>query len=177
MAKVKGPDVLLGLMEAVAKLEATSEKHADQLESLAQTAMATTATLTALTSDMRHLWRASAETAKRMDDMTQRMNDMTQRMDDMTQRMNDMTQHMNRMTQHLGSLSGHVGSMTGRVESLESEMMTLAQGFVQAAASAREREQLTKHVARLLNEFAGRSLTRFDAIEGRLLKLERKTGS
>ncbi len=55
MARVRGRDVLLELMDAVAKLDATSAAHTEQLESLAAVSMQTSATVTGLSGQVRGL--------------------------------------------------------------------------------------------------------------------------
>ncbi len=148
MARAKGRDVVIDLMDAVGKLEATSTAHADQLEALARQAMVTSAEVTALAHQMR--------------DVSQRMDDVSQRMDDVSQRMDDVSQRMDGVSQRVGSLEG--------------EFTSLAQGFVESARLARVTEQQLGRFARLLGEFAGGSRSRFDDIEGRLDALERKAG-
>lgn len=134
MARAKGRDVVIDLMDAVAKLEATATRHADQLEALAAHAVATSAEMLGLSEQVR--------------DVSRRMHDVSQRMEDVSQ----------------------------RVGSLEVEFQELAQGFVESAKLSRTIEQQLGRVARLLGEFAGSSTSRFDDIEGRLEKLERKAG-
>lgn len=118
MARARGRDVVIDLMDAVAKLEATTTRQADQLEALAAHAVATSA--------------------------------------------------------EMFGLSAQVRDVSQRVASLESEFRELAEGFVESAKLARTIEQQLGRVARLLGEFVGSSTSRFDDIEGRLEKLERK---
>lgn len=120
MARSRGRDVVIDLMDAVAKLEATTTRQADQLEALAAHAVATSAEMI--------------------------------------------------------GLSVQVSDVSRRVASLEVEFRALAQGFVESAKLSRTIEQQLGRLARLLGEFAGRSTSRFDDIEGRLEKLERKAG-
>ncbi len=79
---------------------------------------------------------------------SKRINDVSQRMDDMSQ----------------------------RVSTLETDFHGLAENFVRSTQLSRTTETQLGRVARLLGAFAGRSNTRFEEIEGRLVKLERKVG-
>lgn len=114
-------------MGAVARLEASSERHATQMESLAKISMETTAIVTALSGEVRMLWR-------------------------------------------------EVGNVSKRIESLETETQRLSEGFLDASQGARTNQQNLGQVALLLVEFSGNHTDRFDRIESRLDKLERKAG-
>lgn len=134
MARAKGRDVLLDLMDSVEKLEASSRLHAEQLENLAKLAMGTSATVTALSAEVQQVWRA------------------------------------------LESLADEMGAVSQRVNSLESEVQVLSEGFSQAAVAGRTHQQQMSRFARLFVEFVDGSRSRFDLIEIRLDKLERKAG-
>ena len=148
MARVKGRDVVVELLDAVAKLEATTALHAEQLESLADLAMGMTVQVTALSSELRQVSRNASELSKRMDDVSKRMDDVSKRMDD----------------------------VSTRVDGIEGDLQTLAQGFVDAAATARTAQQQTGRLAKILGDLAEGNRSRFDDIEDRLVKLERKAG-
>lgn len=120
MARAKGRDVVIELMDSVAKLEAATTRHADLLESLSEHAIAMSVEMTAL--------------------------------------------------------SAQLTAASQRMTSLESEVHLLARGFVDTTKLARSIQLETGRVARLLGEFAGSSSARFDSIEGRLNRLEKKAG-
>jgi methyl-accepting chemotaxis protein len=155
MARVKGRDVVVELLDSVAKLEATSALHAEQLESLAKHAIGTTATVTALGSELRLVWRSVGDLSKRMDDVSKRMDGLAGATLAIADQLNGVTQ---------------------RVGSLEAELQTQASAFVDAAATARTQQQQLGRFARLISQFADGSSSRFDDIEDRLVKLERKAG-
>lgn len=148
MARVKGRDVLLEMMETVAKLEATATSHAVKLEALAVHAVQSAAETTALRVDLR-------EVAKGMHDVSKRMDDVSKRMDDLSERTERVVQ---------------------RVGSLETEAHSLAQGFVDTAKLARTQQQLVGQLARLIKEQADSSSGRLDELEERVHNLERKAG-
>jgi len=162
MARVKGRDVVVELLDAVAKLEATSALHAEQLESLATHAIGTTATVTALGSELRLVWRSVGELSKRMDDVSKRMDDVSKRMD--------------ALAVATLAIADQLGGVTQRVGSLEGELQNLASSFVEAAVTARTQQQQLGRFAKLISQFADGNGSRFDDIEVRLLKLERKAG-
>lgn len=66
MARVKGRDVVIDMMDAVEKLHATSAEHAELLESMAAHAMQTSAELTALSVQM-------VSTSKRLNEVSHRV--------------------------------------------------------------------------------------------------------
>jgi ABC-type transporter Mla subunit MlaD len=134
MARVKGREVVVELLDSVAKLEATAALHAQQMEALAELAMGMTATVTSLGSELRQVWRSVSELARRMDDVSKRM------------------------------------------DGIERDLQTLAQGFVDAAGTARTAQQQTGRLAKILADLAEGNRSRFDDIEDRLVKLERKAG-
>jgi methyl-accepting chemotaxis protein len=176
MARVKGRDVVVELMDSVAKLEATSALHAEQLESLAKHAIGTTATVTALGSEMRLIWRSVGELSKRMDDVSKRMDDVSKRMDDVSKRMDDVSKRMDGLAAATLSIADQLGGVTQRVGSLETELQAQASAFVDAAVTARTHQQQLGRFAKLISQFADGSSSRFDDIEDRLVKLERKAG-
>ena len=169
MARIKGRDVVIDLMDAVAKLEATATKHADLLEAMGTHAVTMSVEMTALSGQV-------SAVARRMDDLTVRMDDLATRMDDMATRMNGMSSQAHATSQRVGQTSQEMGEVSQRITSLETEFQIHAQNALKSAKLARTTEEQLGRFARLLGDYAGQSTTRFDEIEGRLVKLERKTG-
>ncbi len=79
MARVKGRDVVVDMMEAVAKLEATATKHADLLESIAAHAMSTSAELTALSGRVTFVSSRVGDLSARVQELSGQMKDVAQR--------------------------------------------------------------------------------------------------
>jgi chromosome segregation ATPase len=169
MARVKGRDVVLELMDAVERLEATSAEHADLLESLAEHTVSTSAEVAALAGQMAHV-------SRQMNDVSQRMNDVSQRMDDVSQRMDDVSQRVDDVSQRMEGVSQGLAGVSKRTASLEVDFHTLAQNSVESAKLARTVQQHLGRLAKLLGEYAGGSKSRFETIEDRLDRLEKKTG-
>lgn len=134
MARVKGRDVLLELMDSVEALQATAAEHADLLASMAEHTVSTSAEMTALAGQVAHVSRQMSHVSQRMDDIAK------------------------------------------RTASLEADFQTLAQNSVESVKFARTLQQQLGRTAKLLGEFAGGSKNRFETIEGRLDRLERKAG-
>lgn len=155
MARAKGRDVLVEMMETVAKLEATATAHATKLEALAVHAVQSAVETTALRLGLGELATGLADVSKRMNDVSKRMDDVAKRVD---------------------GLSDRTGHVLQRVGALETENHALAQGFVDTAKLARTQQQQLGQLARLVKEQAGNSKTRLDEIEDRVVALERKAG-
>jgi chromosome segregation ATPase len=148
MARVKGREVVLELMDAVAQLEKTSSAHTEQLEAIAALAVETSA----------HVGRMSlqlGELAVRVGDVSKRMDDVSKRMDDVSMRTDTLAREM---------------------ELLDRELATQADQFLAAVKLSRTNQEQVGRVARVLAAFADGNKTRFESIEDRLDALERKAG-
>jgi uncharacterized phage infection (PIP) family protein YhgE len=148
MARVKGRDLLLDMMDALAKLEASSEAYALQMEEIARMGLETRAIVTGLSSDMRRL----------------------------SATVGSLSATVGSLSATVGSLSETVGEISARVGSLEEEAGNLSAGFVKAAAGSRTNQQHVATLARIFNEYAGQSTDRLTRLEDRVGKLERKAG-
>ena len=148
MARAKGRDVVLELMESVARLEVTTAQQAEVMQSLADHVVATSAELTAYSRHMAELWR-------RMEDVSRRVGEVSQRM---------------------GDLSERVGGLSQRTSSLEGDFHGFAELVVTSAKLSQTVQREVGRLATLMGEFAGGSRTRFETIEERLDRLEKKTG-
>jgi chromosome segregation ATPase len=126
------------------------------LDSVAKLEAAVTAHADQLETLAHHAMRTSAEVTA----LAVQVRDVSKRMDDVSKRMDDVSNRMDGVAQRLGSLEG--------------ETQSLAEGFVESAGLARSTQQQVGRFARLLTEYAGRSDSRFDEIEGRLDALEKK---
>jgi len=153
MARARGRDVVLELMDAVGELEKTTALHATQLGDIAALAVETSAKVVGLSGQMGALTKGFADLSRRMDDMTHRMDDMTHRMDDMTHRMD---------------------ALTRETASLGADLTTQAETTLLASKTAHQQQQQLGRVARLLSVFADGSDHRFADIESRLGALEKK---
>ena len=148
MARVKGRDLVLEMMDVVASLEATAKKHADLIESLAAHAISTSAELTSV--------------AGRLAQVSQRVADVSERVADVSNRVADV--------------SNRVADVSERVGSLEREFKELAAGFVESAGLVRTTQAGLKRLTRLMVEMAGGTGHRLDDLEVRVTRLEKKTG-
>jgi methyl-accepting chemotaxis protein len=183
MARVKGGDVLLQLMDTVAQLKKTAEQHAEQLEGIAKLGIETSTRVEGLGthtfglgSQARDLSKRMDDLSNRMDDMSTRMDDMSTRMDDMSTRMDDMSTRMDDMSSRTSGLANGFDSLATRVTALEEDLELQAQNFVEASKTARTHVQQLGRLARLLGELADGSERRFVKIEGRITALEKKSG-
>ncbi len=77
MARARGRDVVLELMDAVGELEKTTALHATQLGDIAALAVETSAKVVGLSGQMGALTKGFADLSRRMDDMTHRMDALT----------------------------------------------------------------------------------------------------
>jgi chromosome segregation ATPase len=146
MARARGRDVVLELMDAVGELEKTTALHATQLGDIAALAVETSAKVVGLSGQMGALTKGFADLSRRMDDMTHRMDDMTHRMD----------------------------ALTRETASLGADLTTQAETTLLASKTAHQQQQQLGRVARLLSVFADGSDHRFADIESRLGALEKK---
>ena len=162
MARAKGRDVVLELMESVARLEVTTAQQAEVMQSLADHVVATSAELTAYSRHMAELWR-------RMEDVSRRVGEVSQRMGDVSERVGEVSQRM-------GDLSERVGGLSQRTSSLEGDFHGFAELVVTSAKLSQTVQREVGRLATLMGEFAGGSRTRFETIEERLDRLEKKTG-
>lgn len=144
MARVKGKDVILEMMDSIERLEEIAKEHEHRLKELGDVAMDSAARIVGLASGFGTL----------------------------TSGLRQLTTQMGQVTTQMGHLGDQAASLTSRIEALESDMLTLAQGFRDGAAAQRESQQHLARLGRLLVQYAGNSDSRFDAIEGRLDALE-----
>lgn len=153
MARVKGREVVVDLMDAVAALEKTTALHATQLRDVAALAVETSARVHGLTGQTSSLMKGFSDLSRRMDDLSRRMDDMSQRMDDMSQRMNELT--------------------TGLGE-VEAGLNVQAENLLVAAKTVHQQQEQFARVGRLLATFAASNGDRFDELDARLTVLEKK---
>jgi methyl-accepting chemotaxis protein len=174
MARIKGRDVVLELMEAVGALEKTAVLHARQLGEIATMAVETSARAHGLTTHVGALAKGFSDLSRRMDDMTTRMNDMTTRMHDMTTRMHDMTTRMHDMSTRTNDMSTRMDAFENEAASFEAGLATQAEHTKVAAQTSNQQAQQIGRLSRLIGVFADSSTNRFDDIESRLVVLEKK---
>ncbi len=91
-------------------------------------------------------------------------------------RVNGLSGHLNGLSSHVNGLSAQVKDVAQRVSSLEGEFQDLAENFALSAKLSRTMQTDVGRLARILGESAGRSRERFDDIEKRIGRLEKKTG-
>lgn len=151
MARVKGKDVILEMMDSIERLEEIAKEHEHRLKELGDVAMDSAARIVGLASGFGTL---------------------TSGLRQLTTQVGQVTTQMGQVTTQMGHLGDQAASLTSRIEALESDMLTLAQGFRDGAAAQRESQQHLARLGRLLVQYAGNSDSRFDAIEGRLDALE-----
>jgi methyl-accepting chemotaxis protein-1 (serine sensor receptor) len=142
-------------MDTVARLEATTGRHAEALETLAGQMAKTTAQVVGLTTIFGGLASSMRVLSQRMDDLSKRMDDMSSRMDDMSSRMEQGEQ---------------------RLQALEGDMERQHEMTLSAASIAREQQALVGRLGKLIAVVADTSNDRFDEIEARVDALEKKTG-
>lgn len=167
MARVRGREVVVDLMDAVAKLQETSTQHAEQLEALASLSMGMAARLTGV--------------EQQVTGLTHQFNGLTHQVNGLTHQVNGLAQHVSAIAQQLATVASHVEDLSGgfvqlrqRVTALEQDAQQLAEGFLNGAKLARSTEQQLGRFGMLLGQLADGSNSRIDQLEARVKKLERK---
>jgi methyl-accepting chemotaxis protein len=176
MARVKGRDLLLDMMDTLAKLEASSEAYALQMEEIARMGLETRAIVTGLSSDMRRLSATVGSLSATVGTLSATSRSLSASVDTLSATVGSLSATVGSLSATVGSLSETVGSITARVGSLEEEVGNLSAGFVKAAAGSRTNQQHVATLARIFNEYAGQSTDRIERLEDRVGKLERKAG-
>jgi methyl-accepting chemotaxis protein len=176
MARVKGRDVIIELMDTVEKLQETTTQHADLLESMAEHAARTSAQLTALAAHTAYTARRTNELSQRTNELSQRTNELSQRMNDLAQRTNEFAQRMNDHSSRIDDHSLGMRQLSERTAALETEFQKHAENALLSADLGRKTQSHVGHLARLLKELADETDSRLEEIEHRVTKLERKTG-
>ena len=136
MARVKGQDVVVDLMDAVAKLEATAAEHADLLESIAGHAMSTSAELTALSGRVNFVSGRVSDLSARMQELSGQMEDVAQRVSALEGDFQSLAQNFVRsavlsrtMQTQLGQFARVLGEFAGgskkRFQDIEDRLETL----------------------------------------------------
>jgi hypothetical protein len=118
MARAKGRDLVIEVLDAVEKLQATTARHSEHLQAMA----------------------ARAE----------------------------------RMSAQVVALSEHAAFTSQRLTTLEAEFQRSAEDAKTSYELSRSIQTSTVQLARVLKEIAGTTASRFDEIEDRLTRLERK---
>jgi predicted nucleic acid-binding Zn-ribbon protein len=116
MARVKGRDALLDLMDTVARLEATTGRHAEALETLAAQMAKTTAQVVGLTTIYGGLASGMRGLSQRMDEMSTRMEQGEQRLQALEgdmQRQHEMTLSAASTAREQQHLVGRLGKFIG----------------------------------------------------------------
>ncbi|MEW6432583.1 MAG: hypothetical protein AB1730_13855 [Myxococcota bacterium] len=155
MARVMGKDVLVELMEAVEQLKASQQRQDNDIERIV--------------TRLGLMAERSNETVSRMDSMTARMDALTARMNEMTARMNEMTAWMNETTAEMASLRGHF-------RELADDQLALRRDFVSLAQHGRQTQTGLQRLSDIIVKALGTTDERFDELEARVAKLEKKTG-
>lgn len=162
MARARGRDVVLELMNAVERLEATTARHAEQMEEVARLGLQTAATTVALAADMRAF--------------KQQFDGLKQQVDGLKQQVDGLKHQVDGLKHQIDGVQEQVVGLDVRVGSLEEETLALSGALVKSAETSREIQQQMGRFARLLAQFAEGNTSRFDDIEQRLTRLERKAG-
>lgn len=148
MARVTGKDVLVELMEAVEQLKASQQRQDKDIERIV--------------TRLGLMAERSNETVSRMDSMTARMDALTTRMNEMTARMNEMT--------------GEMASLREHFRELADDQLGLRQDFVSLAQHGRQTQAGLQRLSDIIVKALGTTDERFDELEARVAKLEKKTG-
>ncbi len=154
MAKVKGRDVVLELMNTVERLERGFETHSDRLDEMAQVAMNMAARTTAMEARTSHL---------------------EQRMNQLTATVNQLVTTVNQMNATVTAMGTEVTSLRTEAAELSADTTRFAELAVGAAKQGRENQLGIGRLARLLGELAEGTDSRFDQLEHRVTALEKKS--
>ncbi|MFZ5444245.1 MAG: hypothetical protein ACOZQL_29885 [Myxococcota bacterium] len=175
MARVTGKDVVLDLMDEVKRLgdlqvrqDAAFARFEVRLELVIDHTRNLATQMEGLSQRVDGLTQRMDGLTQRMDGLTQRMDELTQQMGAVTQQMNAVTQQMNGMTQHLGVVTRAVADFSDEATSLRADLTTLARTNAETGAGL-------KRVAALLAKVVDTTDERFDDLEARVLKLEKKS--
>lgn len=154
MAKVVGKDVLLDLMDEVKRLGDTQRRHEQSLQRV-------TTRMDVVVEHSRALGHRFEETAKQVSSLSQRMGAVTQQM-------NSVTQQMHTLSEQFGGVVGHVSGFSGELTSLRADLTEVI--GVQAEFGGG-----LKRLSAILLKALGANEDRFDELEERLTRLEKKS--
>lgn len=154
MARVAGKDVMLELMNTVERLEKTAGEHADTLAELAETALKMSAGWAAIDARLSH--------------MVARSNKLEQTVATIHNTVATLQKDVAGHTRDLSFLSKSLSVMA-------EDSANLTRGFATGAAQTREQQRMYGQLARTVTGLAGESDARFDELEHRVTKLEKKS--
>lgn len=154
MAKVKGRDVVLELMNTVERLERGFETHSDRLDEMAQVAMNMAARTTAMEARTTHF---------------------AQRVNQLTATVNQLVATVNQMNATVNAMGTEVTSLRTEVAELSADTTRFAELTIDAAKLGRENRLGIGQLARLIGELADGTDSRFDRLEHRVTALEKKS--
>lgn len=162
MARVTGKDVLVDLMSTV---KALTESQARQDEDI-QRIIVRLELMTERTNGL----------ATRMDTMAAQMDEMATQMQSMTTQMQMLTTQMQTTTTQMSAMSSSMGFFGRELGSLGEDHNTLRGEFVTLARHGVETRSQLNRLSGILTRLGTSTDERFDEVETRLTKLEKKTG-
>lgn len=156
MARVKGRDVVLDLMDGFQELRSEVDRHREQL-------VAMEATQAELVSGFRDLATATRATATQLRGLSTHLNLVTVR--------------LNEVTERVDGLEGRMDGLTDRVDSLTVVAERLQQQFGESRRSAERQSDILGDLGDLLGKIVRGTRDRIEDHEERLLALEKKKAS
>ena len=133
MARVKGREVVVALLDAVAKLERTTSAHAEKIEAIATLAMGTSTRVHGLSLQMADLAHGFRELSHRVDVISTRLDGVSTRVDELDEDLKQQAEQLlasaklsRVMEQQLGQVARLLASFAdgsrSRFESIEDRL-------------------------------------------------------
>jgi chromosome segregation ATPase len=177
MARVKGRDVVLDLMDGFQELRLEVDQHRERLAAMESTQGE-------LVTGFRELANASRATATQLHAVTthlnlvtERMNEVTERMNEVTERMNEVTGRMNEVTERMNGVEGRVDGLTAQVERLTVLAERQQDQFAESRRSYERQSAILGDLSEVLGKIVRGTRSRIEDHEARLQVLEKKKAS
>ncbi|MBL8910424.1 MAG: hypothetical protein JNM17_06940 [Archangium sp.] len=169
MARVTGKDVLVDLMSTVKALTESQARQDEDIQRIIVRLELMTERTNGLATRMDTMAAQMDEMATQMQSMTTQMQMLTTQMQMLTTQMQTTTTQMSAMSSSMGFFGRELGSLGEDHNTLRGEFVTLARHGVET------RSQLNR-LSGILTRLGTSTDERFDEVETRLTKLEKKTG-
>lgn len=161
MAKVVGKDLLLDLIDEVKRLGEAQQRQESSTQRL-ETRV-----------DL--LAEHSRELALRIDGVEKQMGVLTEQMGVLTEQMGVLTQQMGLLTEQMGATAGQFGGVLTVVNAFSDEVTGLRADLTALSEAQADFGSGLKRMSTILVKALGATEDRFDELEQRVAKLEKKS--
>ena len=149
MAKVAGKDVLIDLIDSVNQLKTSQARLEENFE------------------------RMSA----RLELMAERSAATSMKLEQVSSRMEQLSSTVEQLSSTVKQTVTDIGFLSRAFREMSNDQTAMQADFVRMAGTTRESQAVLKHMATVLTNSITSTDERFEKIEARLTKVEKKTGS